>query len=206
MCDRLERGVWWGEGKLRKTIRMQSDLQMQAVFEYLVRESSNFKKWADENQLVLKSSIVKWAIDWRPRGFLGWVPTSYEGEIHDNGYIYIRSKDLRPLTLRRWAVTTKAIGQINALGKITLKVADSAWLPSKADYFVVSINAQGEVLMHDAPPLGWVDRHEYVEGWIGDPFDGDETKRNSFLRNKALMDEAILAFRNGLMNDAQIHG
>ena len=203
MCERLEQGVWWGEQRLRRNIRTSEAQQKQFVFEYLCGSSLVFREWANSNMKLLENDFTPWSIKWAARGIFGWLPAGYSGEIHDNGFAYIQHDRLQVFTLRFQAFPTLVAGSINALGVISLRIVKSTSFPSRATQFLGTVDGEGKLTLHDTERYGWINRHEFIEGWMGDPFAKDEAKRSAFLANKARMKEAMLAFRNELVRDAE---
>jgi hypothetical protein len=130
----------------------------------------------------------------------GQVTLSMSGEIRDNGYIYLDSKH-EPLLFRLiFGVKSKFAGHVNAIGMISLTALNHYSCFYSPPYFIGSISSDGKVRLEAKKAQSLLGKNEWIEGFIADPFSGDEVKRSTFLKNKALMEKAILAFRNDLVS------
>lgn len=200
LCERLGKGVWWGERRLRRNIKMLSGHIRKEVLEHLCSTSEEFRMLAEINCALINNSEITWSIQWGQRGVFGQVNLSMIGEIHDNGYIYLDSEQ-EPLYFRLFfGVKSKFYGHVNALGMMSLQALDGNSWSTCPSYFYGGINSDGKVRIEAKEARGLISKNEWIEGFIADPFSGDEVKRRTFLKNKALMEKAILAFRNDLVS------
>lgn len=172
--------------------------QEKKLFQYLTSHDRVFDKYQQENRELLVTDEFICATSKEDFHILKQYPKELFGSIHDNGHLYVQTSKLS-LTIFHMSYPGVLVGSINPLGETNLLV-DKFHFSVKYGYrmpekFRGKIDHEGKVRLVTYSTYRIPDGNSTIEKIIGDPFSGDEVKREKFLSNKEKMISRILSFQ-----------
>jgi hypothetical protein len=149
----------------------------------LYNTNEEFKKLADFNNDLLKNTHWQMKVLERTHGGRNLAfTTQIEGEIKAKGYAYGNRITGYSLLNKN---PSKYVGKIDYLGKFNLIAVDSG-----VDSFSIAkilkcfTNEAGDLVVEKEKEEKSFTHDTHIKFVMGDPFNGNETKRNKFLQNK----------------------
>jgi hypothetical protein len=189
--------------KIQRKINKLSYDQETNIMNYLEQTDKAFIALLNQNFDLLQNNHVVFNVSIENNNFLYSYETELEGSIHDNGYIYYLTKKtnnfLKPFASLQYPQVYS--GVINYLGESVVTVVEKkfcAFFARVPEKFIGSIDENGNVNFSPVTSFLDIDGHGYVEQIIGDPFSGNETKRNQFISNKTSLHKIISDFKQNL--------
>lgn len=197
--------------RLKKEIKTLNRLQFDAAFEIVSHQNPRLKELAKANYELFQNSQIQFKVTKSDTTYFSSYTKELKGSIHNNGFIYCKStktswelldKFQHYLAYVNFGVYPRQFnGGINYLGEIHLEVTKYGYtyFGSRVPRaFSGEIDKLGNVIIslieNDWEPNG----DHYFSRLIADPFKGNETKRQQFIRNKDVIINEVSRCREGL--------
>jgi hypothetical protein len=161
------------------------------VLEDLIQNDSQIQQIFEENQKLLTNTKIICNVYREGSTFYGTHATTLKGNIRNNGFCYMEVDKLSPaFTISQRYYPVQFIGNIRFDGEIHLKLTKKK-LPLIGSRVPVEfqgeIDEKGKIKLDLTKSSFEIAGGRFVQRILFDPFSGDESKRQQFLKNKAII-------------------
>lgn len=190
--------MFFRKWKIRNRLnKLESDQEIKIIL-YLTNNDREYDLLQLENRELLVNEAFICATTLEDFHILKQYPKELFGSIHDNGHLYVQTSRLA-FNVFRFDYPGIMAGKINPIGQTNLSVVEFHYsakygyrMPEK---FLGSIERDGKMRLETLSTYRIPDGNSTIKRIIGDPFSGDEVKREKFLSNKEKMINKVISFQ-----------